>query len=200
MIKQRSKEWFDVRRGKITGSIAGAILNLNKYKSRKDVMREMVRSYHGLQPDFVGNKFTQYGIDNEPLAIESFEKLFNVEVSECSFVVSNQYEWLGASPDGFIESENALLEIKCPFPFRKIMKFKSIDDIPHYYAQVQIQMFCTEVQRCWFYQWSDHSHKVELVDINYYWLSDALDKLEAFHKEFLTQIHNPEHLETEITK
>ena len=47
MEKQRSKEWFAKRIGRVTGSNVGAILGLNPYKTADDVLREMVRAYHG---------------------------------------------------------------------------------------------------------------------------------------------------------
>ena len=51
-----------------------------------------------------------------------------------------------ASPDGIVEDEEGytkVLEIKCPFGLRndKEPVFKSIMEQPHYYAQLQIEMF-----------------------------------------------------------
>ena len=43
-IQQRSPEWFAQRKGKITGSIAGAILGLNPYMTPNAAMRRITAS------------------------------------------------------------------------------------------------------------------------------------------------------------
>ena len=47
MTQQRTSEWFAQRKGKITGSIAGAILGLNPYMTPNAAMRRMVRDALG---------------------------------------------------------------------------------------------------------------------------------------------------------
>ena len=59
--EQRSEEWFDARKDKITASNVGAILGLSPYKKPDDVMREMVRAHFGAEREFTGNAATQWG-------------------------------------------------------------------------------------------------------------------------------------------
>ena len=73
MIEQRSEEWFKQRIGKITGSRVGAILGLSPFQKASDVMRAMVREYHGAESEFKGNSATMYGVANEDAAIFDFE-------------------------------------------------------------------------------------------------------------------------------
>ena len=54
-IEQRSPEWFAQRKGRVTGSVAGAILGLNAHQSPDAILRRMVREYHGLESEFTGN-------------------------------------------------------------------------------------------------------------------------------------------------
>ena len=61
MEVQRSKEWFEKRKGLITGSSVGAILGVNPWRTPADVMRSMVREYHGAESEFKGNIATEYG-------------------------------------------------------------------------------------------------------------------------------------------
>ena len=58
---QRSQQWHEARKAKITGSITGAILGLNPYMTPDAVMRRMVRDFHSQESEFVGNIATEYG-------------------------------------------------------------------------------------------------------------------------------------------
>ena len=70
--EQRSPEWFAQRKGRVTGSVAGAILGLNAHQSPDAILRRMVREYHGLESEFTGNIATEYGQLNEPMALLGF--------------------------------------------------------------------------------------------------------------------------------
>jgi hypothetical protein len=63
--------------------------------------------------------------------------------------------------------------------------FKSIKEQPHYYAQMQIQMYCTDKIECYFWQWTPNDYKLEAVDYDPIWIEVNLPKLEAFYEEFL---------------
>ena len=77
-----------------------------------------------------------------------------------------------------------MLEIKCPFGQRKTdpPDFKSIDDQPHYYAQMQIQMYCTGRMWCNFYQWSPRGTKLERVNYSEDWIDENLPELHEIWK------------------
>lgn len=62
---QRTPEWYSARKGRITGSNAGAALGLNKYKTQADLIRQMVREYHDAPSEFTGNEATDYGTQHE---------------------------------------------------------------------------------------------------------------------------------------
>lgn len=186
-MEQRSEAWFNMRRGRITGSMVGAVLGLDPNTSRDEAMRRMVRAYQGLPSEFVGNIATSWGTNHEDEAREAFEYDQGIQVAPASFVVHPTLPWLGASPDGYVR-DYALLEIKCPFGLRdkpKPVAFKSINIQPHYYAQMQIQMFCADRVSCYFWQWTPNDTKLEIVDFDPIWIEVNLPKLEAFYNEFL---------------
>ena len=68
-MEQRTWEWFEARKGRITASSVGAILGHAPYATRDDVMRRMVREYHGAPEEFEGNIATEYGTRNEAGAL-----------------------------------------------------------------------------------------------------------------------------------
>ena len=191
-MEQLSPEWFEARKGMITGSRVGGILGLAPYQTREDVMRAMVREYHGAETEFKGNPATEYGTNNEPYAIADYELLEGSKIQEVGFLRHPGIEWLGASPDGVIDDET-IIEIKCPYGLRndKRPKFKSIKDLPHYYAQMQIEMMCAGADRCYFMQWTPVDYYIDTVRLDYHWIGVNLPKLEDFHKEYLKAIEKP---------
>lgn len=193
-LTQRSPEWFAARRGRVTGSVAGAILDLAPYMSRADVMRSMVRSHHGAESEFQGNIATEYGVNHEQEAIECFELDHGMTVVEVGFATKD--DWLGASPDGLI-GDDAILEVKCPFGKRKDLDpiFKTAKEQPHYYAQMQLELLCTGRKTAYFYQWTPHGNDLQMVDFDQGWLDTNLPALRAFYDEYLADLDNPEHLE-----
>jgi putative phage-type endonuclease len=196
MIEQRSAEWFEQRRGRLTGSNIGAALGINPWKTPDDLIRQMVREYHGAESEFQGNIATQHGTNHEPLALIDYEMTTGSTVQECGFFVHPEHDWLGASPDGLI-GDDGLVEIKCPFGQRdkNPPEFNPLADQPHYFAQVQIEMACTGRSFCDFYQWSPNGDSLERVDYDPQWFTDNLPVLLAFYHQYINELDNPAHLE-----
>ena len=195
MIEQRTPEWHEQRKGRVTGSIVGAILGLSPYMTRADAMRAMVRASLGAKTEFVGNIATEHGVANEPGALIEFQMETGLTVKPAPFVAMD--DWLGASPDGFV-SDGGLVEIKAPFSKRKddAPEFKSLDDHPGYAAQMQVQMHVTHTKHCWFYQWAPGGTSLVKVDYDPAWINENLPRLRQFHAEYLDELaNNPdEHL------
>lgn len=188
MEEQRSPEWFASRKGRVTGSMVGAILGANPWMTRDDAMRAMVREFHGAPREFEGNIATQWGVANEDGAVAEYEMETGLVVRKCGFYMFE--DWLGASPDGLV-AHDGLVEIKCPFGMKSGKnEFKTLRDQPHYYAQIQIQLFVTNREWCDFYQWSPSKTKLENVAINRLFLNEKLPILRQFHAQYL---HEREH-------
>jgi putative phage-type endonuclease len=198
MIEQRSPEWFKQRKGKLTGSNVGAALGLNPWKTPEALIRQMVREYHGAESEFTGSVATEYGTLHEPLAQMDYQTKTGNFVEECGFFVHPEYDWLGASPDGLI-GQDGVLEIKCPFGLRNKkgaeLIFKTAEEQPHYHAQMQIELACTQRNYCHFYQWAKSGDSIETVDYDPQWFEDNLPKLRAFYDWYLSELDNPAHLE-----
>ena len=199
-IEQRTPEWFKQRKGKITGSVAGAALGVNPYMTPDALIRRLVRLWHGAESEFNGNIATEYGTLHEPIAIMDYINKTGCVIDEVGFIVHPEHEWLGASPDGIFENnmgEQCILEIKCPFGLRNelLPQFKPLAEQPHYYAQVQIEMACTGVNQLYFYQWNQYADSLEIVTFNKAWFENALVKLFAFYEFYLHELKNPIHLD-----
>lgn len=203
---QRTAKWLEDRKGRLTGSMAGAALGLCPWRKPEEVMRAMVREHHGYPSEFKGEFVADFGKQHERAAMLAFMKETGLHVEDCGFI---PYEdWSGASPDG-ITSDGAVLEIKVPFSLRKQnpAQFKTLAEQPHYYAQVQIELLATGQERAYFYQYApeqgdifspDHvpaQSSLEIVQVDNAWLEEILPKLRAFYERYLSEIDNKEHLE-----
>lgn len=185
---------LDSRRvGRITASSAGAILGLAPYQKPADVMRRMVRDFHGAEKEFTGNPATEYGNYHEAGAIKELLMLHEVEFEKCGFFIHPKHDWLGATPDGIINGDT-VLEVKCPYRLRNGGEHRPLAEQQHYYAQVQIQMLCTGLDRAIFYQWASHDDMVEAVNVDWAWLYANVPKLKTFHNQYLRELNNPAHL------
>ena len=203
MEQQRTAEWFEKRRGLVTGSNVGAILGVDPFRTPGDVMRAMVRAHHRVESEFKGNVATQWGTFQEQNAIANLSMEHNIDVIETGFHIHPEHTWLGASPDGFTDNQSVLgltndmvVEIKCPFYIRndKTPAFKTLEEQPHYYAQMQIEMYCTQKNECVFYQWTPSGDSLELVSYSQDWIDKNLYKLQEFYTDYVNSLDNPEHL------
>lgn len=207
MIKQRTQEWLDSRKGRITGSRLGAILGISPWQKSSDVLREMVREYHGYPSEFKSNIAVDHGVYHETQALLCFQRKTGLIVNDCGFFPYG--ETMGASPDG-ITSDDAVFEVKVPFGLRneKEAKFKTLEEQPHYYAQVQMEMLAAKKSHAYFAQYVppkgdpflEHSYIPEQMDIQHIkadpdWIDSVLPELSAFYDLYLFEISNPEHLE-----
>lgn len=189
-MEQRSEEWFNIRKGRVTGSAVGAILGIAPFAKQSDILRRMVRDWHKYPSEFTGNIATRWGVQNEPGALIEYEMVTGNTVEPCAFY---QYEhWLGASPDGLV-GDRGLVEIKCPFGIRNKNPpiFKTAAMQTHYYAQMQVQLFCTEREWCDFYQWTPNGDLVERVNLDENFLATVLPVLRSFYEKYLIERELP---------
>ena len=181
---QGTRTWFAQREGQITGSRVGAILGVSPFASRSDVMREMVREQLGAVREFVGNVATDWGTEHEDEAIERYEDYSGELVVSTGFHAHPNHARIGVSPDGFVGE--GLIEVKCPFGIRykKVPTFKTVDEVPHYAAQMQLQMAVTGREYTYFVQWTPHAIDVAVVVKDEGWLNGHLHTLNKFIEEF----------------
>lgn len=194
IIEQRSPEWFAQRKGRITASRVGAILGLSPHQTPEQVMRQMVRDYHGATNESGNNPALDWGIMNESGAIAEFTMDTGISVKPAYFTPKD--DWAGASPDGYLDV-GGILELKCPYSLRNKDRpeFKSIHDQMHYFAQVQFQLWCTGESTAYFYQWAPKGTKLEVVTRDEAYIEWMMPMLKAFYELFDQEVDNPEHLE-----
>jgi len=203
MIEQRTEEWFAQRKLRITGSRVGAILGLSPWQKPIDVLRAMVREYHGAESEFKGNPATDHGLANEQRALLCFMRETGLMVEPCGFFAYG--DSLGASPDG-LTSDGGVLELKVPFGLRNGGEFKTLAEQPHYAAQVQMEMLAADKTHAYFAQYiapkgdplaPDYVHEqmnIERVERDPLWLDNNLTKISDFYRLLLSELNNEDHL------
>jgi putative phage-type endonuclease len=195
MIEQRSEEWFKQREGRVTGSIAGALLGLSPYMSISDAIGALTTPASGKPVEQTENPALMYGVRNEEHALADLKLLYDIDVKPCGFFSFE--DWLGASPDGLILNHEgkpiAVAEIKCPYGKREDEKpeFSPIADLPHYYAQVQIEMHCTGTWLAYFFQWNRFDAKLEAVPYDPEWIYKNLPRLREIWDTYIGRSVHP---------
>ena len=204
IIQQRTVEWQEQRKLRITGSRLGAVLGLSPWQKPKDVLREMVRQYHGLPSEFVGGPHIDHGVNHERQASLCFMRKSGLGVEECGFFPYGDF--MGASPDG-LTSDDGILELKVPYSLRKGGEFKALSDQPQYVAQVQMEMIATGRKHGYFAQYIapygdplapdyvPEQMKIEHVELDPLFLDNNLEKINDFYRLLLSELDNKEHLE-----
>lgn len=171
-IKQNTDEWKRQRIGCWNASAIGELMTSGRKKEQlfgQTAMtyiysiaseRDLLKAY--LEDDYLweiyqsqvsfSNKFTEYGHEQEPLAVEEYERMTGNTCEETGRVLHPSIPHYASSPDRFTyeAGERIVVEIKSPTPkvymkYRNEIKdnetLKSVE--PGYYYQVQSQLHTT---------------------------------------------------------
>ncbi|MBP3059429.1 endonuclease [Texas Phoenix palm phytoplasma] len=165
-LTQNSFEWHEHRKKYINASEVAAIMGLNPFESEKSIFRRKL-----FNEKIKENKAIIHGRNLEPEAREFFN---NVNKSNFKPVVFVK-EFFSASLDGWDKFFQSILEIKCPISLdTKVWNnFFFNDVVPiYYYAQIQAQLYCAEVEKAFFLVYLNYQNakikeiKKDLVFIN----------------------------------
>lgn len=156
---QRTDEWYNIRKGKMTASNA-SIIATNGKGLETYIYSLMADYYSSAEKEHYVNADMQRGIDLEPEAKIEFQFYTGLEVEEVGFVELNKF--VGVSPDGLI-GKDGLIEIKCPkddIYFRLLLN-ENIK--PEYLWQMQMQMLVTKRKYCYFVAYNPNFEKTLFI-------------------------------------
>ena len=150
-MEQRSLEWFEARRGKVTGSRIADVMAKTKTgwgASRANYMAQLIAErLTGNIAESYSNSAMQWGTETEPRARDAYEFFHMVEVEEVAIVNHPRIAMSSCSPDGLV-GEDGLVEIKCPNTATHIDTLLTGKIKSAYIKQMQWQMICTGRQWC----------------------------------------------------
>jgi putative phage-type endonuclease len=159
-FEQRSPEWFEIRKLKMTASHAQAIGNCGK--GLDSYIQELCQEYYSsAEKEGFSNKHTERGNDLEDSAGFLYECETGNKTGKVGFVVWNDF--VGCSPD-LLVNDDGLAEIKCPDDkaYFDLLLTNEIDT--KYIWQMQMQMLICGRFWCDFVAYNPH-YKKELIII-----------------------------------
>ena len=98
-VEQGSDEWLDLRRSRITASRLGDVMAGTDTKRYLKYRKEKVLELLGHKNVEESPEWVRHGRENEPKAIAGYEWKYGADVEHNVFLISKEYDWLGASPD-----------------------------------------------------------------------------------------------------
>lgn len=138
MCKQRSREWYNLRCGRITASNFHVMMG-NSWTANSYILEKAMERITGrcVQHRW-WNEDIQRGIDLEPVAIREYEIATGNKVNTVGFIAID--ENIGSSPDGLVGTDGGI-EIKCPNE-KNFWKLKNNPRVcPQHLTQCQYNMW-----------------------------------------------------------
>lgn len=108
-MPQRTPEWFEVKRGKIGGTSAGAGKETLIMQILSEITEDFTDEEQGYQ-----NAAMMRGTELEPYAREAISAELFIDFQEVGYLQSSSIPIIGISPDGISPDHKVQIEIKCP--------------------------------------------------------------------------------------
>lgn len=184
---------------KITPGQVAAILGVSKSMKREQVLREMVRRYQGAPSEFEGNVATEYAENFLEQARLQFCDKFKLNIHP--FEVKKPHKLVSVQPEVVKSSKRStmgLLYLRLPYGQRDAAEptaFHASKDVPHHWAQMQIEMHCAGLTWALFHQWSVLSSRSEVVELDLPWIEQNMQVIESFYAEYKEACKDKAHIE-----
>jgi putative phage-type endonuclease len=197
-VVQGTDEWKRARAGLVTASRVSDVLAKTKSgpaASRKNYAAEIIVERLTGTPQERGFVSTEmrWGTEHEPDARSMYEWERDVSVEQVGFVIHDELEYCGASPDGLVGTTGAV-EIKCPGTAQHIALLEGGKIDSRYVAQMQWVMFVTGRQWC---DYVSYDPRIELPELTLYiqrvkrdekWIEEAVAEVVKFEAEVRTRV------------
>jgi putative phage-type endonuclease len=190
-IAQGSSEWYEIRLGLVTGSIAATVQAKGRgggpSLTRADEMFELALERIHNRPRPAGYKSADmiHGTETEPEARSHYELMEGVTVEQVGFVTLN--DDVGCSPDGFV-GDDGLIEIKCPKNRTQYNRFLASVFPKEYNAQIQFQLWVTGRKWCDFISFAPDLMAMKYFKIRVYPDQDYIDNMQYEVEKFVKEL------------
>ena len=112
MLQQGTPEWHELKRGKIGGTRFGQVISGKKNNLIYELLNERLSPWLDFDDQYIDDDM-QFGIDNEPVAADLYEKQTGIKFKQVGCILSDTSPIHLASPDRLSEDNSIVLEIKC---------------------------------------------------------------------------------------
>lgn len=154
--EQGSEQWDIFRMTRPTASNFCKIITPKKGQlsaAHRDYACELVAKQIGVYTEPPPSFWMTWGIEHEDQARQAYAERFNLEVEQVGFVMPDDTDAYGGSPDGLVIGKTGVLETKCPKP-ETLIRYHWDGKLPdEYIAQVQGLLLITGCEFCDFFAW-----------------------------------------------
>lgn len=156
--EQRSPEWFEARKNKLTGSKLSQFLFIKSQDERVELYEQVFEGRKRAPFTAEQQKWVQWGCEHEDHALKvMLDNIPNMLAMEAPMVQHSTCKWIASSPDGFYELNDAIgnafekgcIEIKCPGKKRKA----NTKPTYYYVLQMYLEMACSGNDKVIFCSW-----------------------------------------------
>ena len=153
-IVQQTKEWHEVKHGKIGGTLSKGLHTTGQKKDTLliEILSQRIEEFDEaeIENGFESSAMMR-GNDLEPLAIEHLEQYTGYKFIQTGWLQSEENELLGISPDGITENLKVAAEAKCPSA-KKHTETLINNEIPLEHIDQLVHFFtvCDELEELFF--------------------------------------------------
>lgn len=141
-VIQGTEDWLQLRVGKITGTRLKSVVGSNKV--RETLLHELLaEELTGVQEEIYVNGAMRWGVEHEDEAVEVYEKKYKVKTEKVGFCVSDEFDFLGLSPDRLIKKRGkyvGAVEVKAPTS-KTVIKYLLDGGVPADYRWQVVNYF-----------------------------------------------------------
>ena len=110
----QNPRWREEREWRVTASRFGEICRATEGRDLDSLADSIANP-----PNLNRVPSVEHGKMYEATAIDAFTAKTNKEILGCGLFIDPAYPFLGASPDGVVKGEEAIIEVKCPYVGRQ---------------------------------------------------------------------------------
>lgn len=179
------------KNGKITEATVSAILGSDPSQSRNDVMRSMVREWHGLTPEVTKNSRINCSDKQLTQAKNEFERRTGMVIDNGGVYQHPDNNQLSASISGFLSDD--IVEIICYQPEDNTLFPNAQDYLMNhhkYYHMVQFKLHCTGAAICHFVIQTPQGIDSTTVTCQPNWMEENKGIFNQFLSDYLKIVNN----------
>ncbi len=200
-VEQGTDEWFALRLGRLTSSVAADMLaeiKSGEAASRRNLRVKLVleRITGKIEEDGWTSRPMQRGTELEPAALATYEALTGSVVERVGFLAMNDVQ-AGASPDGIVDG--GIVEVKCPLAATHLGYLKSGKVPGNYMAQCLHLLWVTGFTFCdWMSHHPDFPEELQTKIIRVPYVAEEIAEYEARALAFIGEVAVEEKLVREM--
>lgn len=164
-IEQRTPEWHQLRKGKITGTVLKSVMGTPK--AREDAKYEIIAQRLTVGVDDGDESAMERGIRLEVDAIAEFELETGLKVESTGLSEREDNPFIANSPDGWI-GETMGIEVKCPGG-KNYVKMWLTNRVPdeYYWQVVQYFVVNEKLEKLYFVGYNPDipTHPLHIIEV-----------------------------------